>query len=326
MVLPLKSNTPIMPLATRQLKGRLLNTSSTKKVLLVGVIFVAGMIFNLNTIVPAVGDQQFKLDAIVTVAMCGFNANEMVESVRKAGEWKGPIYVITDTPDAENKELCTPVDVRGHHPDFLNQEEFEAYKKGIERLNPSLYSKWHKTQIFQLLPKTINTALFIDADMMARQPLAKSWLPSLAKIIGDPNCDYGAYHERFYTKLPIISQGERKNVGKVFGGMSLQKRKESAPLMKEWSRLMTHAPFLNRDQGKLTQSIEATEPNICWLPSHWLHLHNQADQMDRIWFKLIGEATFLHLASAKKGEWKERSNVQCDFSNLPEKAPTPKDL
>ena len=310
---------------TRQPKGRRLNRTV---LLLVGVIiFVAGIIFNLNTIVPAVGDQQFNLDAIVTVAMCGFNANEMVESVRKAGDWKGPIYVITDTPDAENKELCTPVDVRGHHPDFLNQEDFEAYKKGIKRLNPSLYSKWHKTQIFQLLPKTIHTALFIDADMMAKQPLATSWLPSLAKIIDDPNCDYGAYHERFYTKLPFISKGSKsKNIGKVFGGMSLQKRKESAPLMKEWSRLMTHAPFLNRDQGKLTQSIEATKPNMCWLPSHWWHLHNQADLMDRIWFKLVGEATFFHLASAKKGAWKEMSNTKCDLSNLPENAPTPKVL
>jgi hypothetical protein len=258
--------------------------------------------------------------------MCGFNANEMVESVRKAGEWKGPVYVITDNPDAENKELCTPVDVRGHHPDFLSQEEFEDYKKGITSFNPSLYSKWHKTQIFQLLPKTINTVLFIDADMMAQQPLAKSWLPSLAKIIDDPNCDYGAYHERFYTKLPIISQVSKINVGKVFGGISLQKRKESAPLMKEWSRLMTHAPFMSRDQGKLTQSINGTEAKICWLPSHWWHLHNQADQMDRIWFKLVGEAAFLHLASAKKGEWKEMANAKCDLSNLPEKAPTPKEL
>jgi hypothetical protein len=319
MVLPLKSNhTPIMPL-TRKPQGRL-----NRKILLVGVIFVAGMIFYLNTIVPAVGGQQFKLDAIVTVAMCGFNANEMVESVRKAGEWKGPIYVITDTPDAENKELCTPVDVRGHHPDFLNQEEFEAYKQGIKSQNPSLYSKWHKTQIFRLLPKTINTVLFIDADMMAQQPLAKSWLPSLAKM--DPNCDYGAYHERFYTKLPFISKVNKSNIGNVFGGMSLQKRKESASLMKEWSRRMTHAPFMSRDQGKLTLSIQTTEPNICWLPSHWWHLHNQADQMDRIWFKLVGEATFLHLASAKKGEWKEMSNAKCDLSNLPEMAPTPKDL
>ena len=103
-----------------------------------------------------------------------------------------------------------------------------------------------------------------------------------------------------FIKLPFISKVNRSNVGKVFGGMSLQKRKESATLMKEWSRLMAHAPFLNRDQGKLTESIQATEPNVCWLPSHWWHPHNQADQMDRIWFKLVGEATFLLLPRRRK--------------------------
>jgi hypothetical protein len=271
--------------------------------------------------------QQVKLDAIVTVAMCGFNAHEMVQALRTKGEWKGPIYVITDDPSQEDANLCTPVDVRGNHPTFLTQPEFEVYKRGIQAVNPYVWSKWHKTQIFQLLPETIQSIVFMDADMLAQQPLTKTWLPSLAPLLNDPQCELTLYPERWYSKLPPLfpaqNQKKKSSPGNYNSGMMLHKRKETAPLLKDWSRRMVTPPFYGRDQGKLTVSVESSlNTKICWLPSRWWHLENQADVMDRIWFSTFAKATFLHMASAKTGKWKEMYVKKCDLSNLPDKAPT----
>jgi hypothetical protein len=292
-------------------------------------VYVIGLIFwySQNYSIP-INQQQVKLDAIVTVAMCGFNANEMVQALRTKGEWQGPIYVITDDPSQEDANLCTPVDVRGNHPTFLTQPEFEDYKLGIQASNPYVWSKWHKTQIFQLLPKTIQTIVFMDADMMAKRPLTKTWLPSLAPLLQDSQCELTVYPERWYSKLPPLfptkNQKKKSSPGKYNSGMMLQKRKETAPLLKDWSLRMVKPPFYGRDQGKLTASIESSSLNtkICWLPSRWWHLENQADVTDRIWFSIFAKATFSHMASAKTGKWKERYLQKCDLSNLPDKAPT----
>jgi hypothetical protein len=78
------------------------------------------------------------LDAIVTVAICWFNANEMVQALRIKGDWKGPIYVLTDTPDQEDSNLVNIVDVRNNHPSFLNPQELKLYKGGLEEYNREL--------------------------------------------------------------------------------------------------------------------------------------------------------------------------------------------
>jgi hypothetical protein len=287
---------------------------------------------NANIRILTSHQDEVKLDAIVTVAMCGFYANEMVKALRTKGEWKGPIYVITDEPSQEDANLCTPVDVRGNHPTFFStQEEFESYKQGIQEFNPEIWSKWHKTQLFQLLPdETIQTILFIDADMLAQQPLDKSFLPSLAPMMADPTCELSSYPERWYTTIPVLGKADKKNAGKIGGYMSIQKRKETAPFLNEWSNRLVRPPFTSRDQGKLTLSVEALNTNICGLPSRWWHIQNQADLMDRVWFSIFGKGTFLHLASSKRwsknegASWKEMAAKKCDLSNLPDKVPTKK--
>ena len=278
-----------------------------------------------------------RLDAIVTVAMCGFHAQEMVDALRTAGQWKGPIYVLTDSPEfydsssqqqqsrsSSSSSSFTPVNVRGNHPTFLTHPEFDQYKIGVQRFNPEIYSKWHKTQIFPFIPPQHNNILFLDADMLAQQPLHNGWLSSVAPLIADPTCELILNPERWYTSFPIIGKGNRTLSGNYNSGMMILKRKESQHVLKEWSRLLVSPPYVGRDQGKLTQAIEEdstttkTTTKVCWLPSHWIHVQNQADVVDRIWFRLRGKGTFLHLASAKnKGEWKSRRLQQkCNFTKL----------
>ena len=264
-----------------------------------------------------------KLDAIVTVAMCGFHANDMVKALRNEGKWTNPIYVITDTPEAEDDTLCTPINVKGNHPTFLNQEEYEAYQRGARQFNPEIWSKWHKTQLFQLLPETVNTLLFLDADMLAQKPLSKDWLPEVAPLIADQECDLILNPERWYTKIPILGRHSRNLTGRYNSGMVIQKRTQSHAVNEKWSSLLVHEPFMGRDQGKLTEAIDETETQICFLPNRWNHVQNQADIMDRIWFHkyfIFGanKGTFLHLASSKKGEWKTRLKTSCDLSTFPD--------
>jgi hypothetical protein len=265
------------------------------------------------------GQESYKspVDAIVTVAMCGFHATEMVQALRKEGQWTGPIYVITDKPEAEDPSLCTPIDVKNNHPTFLNEADYYAYRQGARRFNPEIWSKWHKTQLFHLLPDTVHTVLFLDADILAQLPLADDWLPSVTPVIESHDCELILSTERFYTKIPGLSKHDLKNSGAYWSGMIVVKRIESQKVLKEWSELLVREPFMGRDQGKLTDAIETTDTKLCWLPSHWKHVHNQADVMDRVWFNLVGKGTFRHLASSKKGVWKDKLAQKCDHSSFP---------
>jgi hypothetical protein len=268
----------------------------------------------------ALSNDETSLDAIVTVAMCGFNANEMVQTLRTKGEWKGYIYVLTDTPDQENSDLVTIIDVRNNHPTFLNSQEFNLYKGGLEEYNRELWSKWHKTQIFKLLPETVHTVLFMDADMLAQKPLSSGWLQGIELSIHNPQCELTLNPERWYTRLPILSTRHPSLAGKWNSGMVILKREESANVLEEWSNRLVRPPFMGRDQSKLTESIEKLDTKLCFLPSHWKHLHNQADLMDRIWFTIFRKATFLHIASSKHSRpteyaiWKEMYEQKCEYN------------
>ena len=87
------------------------------------------------------------------------------------------------------------------------------------------------------------------------------------------------------------------------------KRTQSRSVLEYWSHLMICEPLEARDQGKLTEAVEFMDTKLCFLPSNWRHVQNQADLLDGIWFQLTGRGTFLHLASAKtRGKWKEEWN------------------
>jgi hypothetical protein len=77
---------------------------------------------------------------------------------------------------------------------------------------------------------------------------------------------------------------------------------------------------VGRDQSKLTESIEKLDTKLRFLPSHWKHLQNQVDLMDRKWFTIFRKATFLHIASLKHSRpteyaiWKEMYEQKCQYN------------
>jgi hypothetical protein len=288
------------------------------------------------------GTSNTQLDAIVTIAMCGFPATEFVQALRGDGQWQGPIYVITDTPEQEDSTLSTQIDVRHHHPTFDKDsppgkglDEFQEYVQGVLEY-PTLWPKWHKTQLLELLPPEHNTILFVDDDMLARKSLSKEWLPSIAPLLASRECELVINPERWYTTWPIIGGcRDAKLCGKYGGGMWIQKRGLTDKLMNEWGNALIRPPFVTqRDQGKLTDAVEATDTKICYFPSHWKHVQNGADLLDRYWFQFksivfragvfgdgengAGAATWFHYASSKgsSDKWKDIKRGVCDLSSL----------
>jgi hypothetical protein len=261
-----------------------------------------------------------QLDAIVTIAMCGFPATEFVQALRNAGQWRGPIYVLTDDPAQEDSSLATILDVRHHHPSFATEQEFQDYKSGILQY-PTLWPKWHKTQLLELLPAEMTTILFVDDDMLARKRLSEHWLPSIAPLLANPDCELVINPERWYTTWPLIGGcKDAKLCGKYGGGMWIQKRVETSKLMKEWGDTLIRPPFVTqRDQGKLTLAVESTSTRVCYFPSHWNHIQNGADLIDRYFFKMVWwDATWFHYASSKGSsvQWKDIQRGVCDLSSL----------
>lgn len=278
-------------------------------------------------------NDQILIDAIVTIGMCGFHATEMVAALRKNGFWSKPIYIITDDPkenQCNERNLCNIIDVRGNHPKFDNEDDFNEYVQGIHTFPVDIYSKWHKTQIFELIPRddNINTVLFMDADLLAQKSLIDNWLPSIQHMLNDRyphenahDCELILYPERWYTTLPIIGDNNPSLTGKFNSGMMILNRESSRNILRRWGDLLVRPPFVGRDQGKLTQAIEEMNTHVCFLPDRWTHIQNEADLLDRLWFKLMGKGTFLHIASAKKKrkkykEWNKRLQKKCNYSDL----------
>eukprot|EP00538_Stauroneis_constricta_P004797 CAMPEP_0119562510 /NCGR_PEP_ID=MMETSP1352-20130426/20679_1 /TAXON_ID=265584 /ORGANISM="Stauroneis constricta, Strain CCMP1120" /LENGTH=445 /DNA_ID=CAMNT_0007610933 /DNA_START=89 /DNA_END=1426 /DNA_ORIENTATION=+ len=309
----------------------------------------AGGVFRLVQRQWATADtEKQQLDAIVTVAMCGYTAQQMVQALRGPGRWTRPIYVITNTPEKEDPNLCTPINVKGNYPHFASQQALDDFKDGANQFNPEIWTKWHKTQIFELLPENVTTVMFMDADILAQRPLmGSSWHDEVVESINNPDCHILLYRDRWYTGLPLLSTKLRHITGRYNGGMWVVNRHSSNKILTEWSNRLIRPPWMmGRDQPKFTESIDAdaaatagvadiseleSSTNLpkwlrksrshydytCQLPNHWDHLHNHADIMDGIWFQWFhSPATFLHLSSRKTGEWDEMATEKCDLSEL----------
>jgi len=249
--------------------------------------------------------------------MCGFTAKHAVRALRQQGRWTKPIFVITDTPDKEDATQCTPVKVT-QHPTFETDAEYRDYVQGIQQFNPEIWTKWHKTQIFELLPGTsIQTILFIDADMLAQHALMETWYDAVVPMMQDPDCHLILYPERWYTKIPLLGTKSRHLTGRYNSGMWIAKRNASASVLREWGSRMVHPPWMGRDQSKLTEAIDAVGATICELPNHWDHVENQADVLDKIWFHSgvlhRANSTFLHMSSHKTGDWKQMLSQKCQY-------------
>jgi hypothetical protein len=248
-------------------------------------------------------------DAIVTLATNDFRATLLSSTLRNVGGWDGPIYVFSDDPDNENSAVVTPIDIREHHPEFLSAHEFQTYKEHHDSNHPHPWMKWHKTQLFDLLPDSVDQVLFLDADIVVQKSLDDFWHDILYSHHhhddDDKNCDLSLYPERWYTNTFLSKYADS---GLYNSGILLAKR-SSLPLLRQWGRLIVTPPFSKRDQPKLTQAIHqaSDDVTICTLNHRTKHVMYEPDLLDRFWRALGRTTTFRHFASFKKVQklWKE---------------------
>lgn len=235
-------------------------------------------------------------DAIVTLATNNFRSTLISNTLRNIGGWNKPIFVFTDDPDSESQNDVTPVDIRQHHPGFLSDAEFRAYKENHDSNQYYPWVKWHKTQLFDMLPDSVEVVLFLDSDIVVQTPLDKFWHQVQPLIRQKSNCDISLYPERWYTNSILSKYSDS---GLWNSGIMLVRR-SAQPLLRKWGRRIVTEPFMKRDQPKLTKVIRETpEVSVCSLPHRMDHVMYQPDIVDRLGRFMGKTTTFRHFASAK---------------------------
>ena len=153
----------------------------------------------------------------------------------------------------------------------------------------------YKTQLFRILPREINTILYVDADVEIHAPLRKLEMDVLQK--GSKKC------AAIYSTERLLVQLEPRVRFKYCSGIAIYFRDQSKTLMEEWNKMILSMNY-EKDQPALRQAISNTKANICSIPSR--HVHYSPDYMfSKIvyWFSRLifnrKENTFVHHTSAK---------------------------
>lgn len=211
------------------------------------------------------------IDAIATLATGTYSAKRLVSTLRSPhrGAWTGPVYVLTDRPWLGRHMNATAIRIR------VTGER--------------MVTKWHKTQLFHLLPSELNTVLYLDADVEVQRTVALFAANSLRLWQTRP-CNASMFEERWYT---------RRRYGAFNSGIALYHRTRSRVLLSRWSELLLSGRY-RRDQLALDKARSDTKAAVCKLPIS--HLNYAADAVSRFVSSLgvfSDRATFRHLTGHK---------------------------
>ena len=248
-----------------------------------------------------VGNEFQVFDAVVTIAQSDFTASRLVSMLIQLGGWKSdrPIFVFTnkkkdfncshewDNYDKKNcEEDITFIYTRNLKPTFATNDAEETWKS-----NKDIRAKWIKTQIFEHIPKEINTILYLDADVEIRAPLAP-FEKNMKNQIRKSNGSCNAY---YFHGLASSTFG---SAFKFNSGISIYFRKKSEQLMKEWAKNIVAMRHI-RDQPSLWEAIKSTNSKICRLPGKYLSFKKGISAQLHAFFFGEPRTTFFHYTSAK---------------------------
>ena len=221
---------------------------------------------------------KFRSYGLVTIATAGYDATYLVDSARKAGQWQGRIFVISDGISVAPQECA------------------------VIRVKPpadSLYAVAFKTQLLDLVSHEqypgIKRLIYLDCDMIVNAPIS-NFLRAFGEWDERSGCDIYMVRERWYTKSDWNS------------GTILIDRETSALMLKKWEVMIqeNHDIILaqnkySKDQWALMQLTD--NYNVCALPGG--HITFVADFWSKNvapFFTKLGltkPATFMHYTSAK---------------------------
>ena len=232
------------------------------------------------------------------------------------GKFYNPIFVLTDKPNSTELDEydVSLVDITQYKPKFETTAALEAWE------NASITKvKWFKTQLFHLIPATvedkartssspkfmqrtrIDNLLFIDADEIINGPLdhfgnsvTQSMLKrsSFKKSPDDVECSAYFFSERFYSSQSVNS------------GTALYFRRDSQTLLSEWSHKILSGKY-ELDQLALDATLQQHDHGdlkVCTFPAR--HNFFTSDFLTSVWNTLsFGRrrrgATFIHPTSYK---------------------------
>ena len=168
---------------------------------------------------------------IVTIATGGYNANDLVKSLRKNGNWDRNIYIYSDP--------CTP-------------QVNNTIALKIPKITTSqLESKIHKTSI--LKNTTEKYILFLDSDIKINRPL-DIFFKKIKKY--NNNCDAYMPHDMWYSKKFIFN-----------AGIILVKRNKSEYFLNKWKNIILSDNYKgNKDQPALKFLIDNNIIKMCLIP------------------------------------------------------------
>lgn len=165
---------------------------------------------------PGQEDPNFPDLAIATIAIQPKYHDwclSMIDSLRKRGNYQGPVYVVTENPQAFEKLDNVQVVV----------VPFTRYR---------LVAKSCKQQLLDWVSE--KNMLFIDADVIIGKPLAEWYKRSLSKLA---------------DKSLVLYTGNMPVPGAYHGGLMLMDRERVRPFFDRWTKLIRTGRYLLDQQS-----------------------------------------------------------------------------
>lgn len=184
----------------------------------------------LLVITGVLGDTLIKNTDIVTLATGGYSAHLLVKSLRRKGQWKSDIYVVSDN-------CTTPIR--------------NTYNIQVSKTSTPLESKVNKMSILKYTTK--DYVLFLDSDIEVVNNL--NYFFSRISV-WDPSCQVYLGHDMWYSNKFTYN-----------GGIILVKRDHSERFLQLWKNTIEAQSYLGqKDQPGLKEIIDNHQVSVCSLP------------------------------------------------------------
>jgi hypothetical protein len=217
------------------------------------------------------------VDAVVMIAASSMAADKMVDmsiaSVRRYGNWRGPIYVLTDRPDcfdASAKEFgVTVVSI----PEMLNILEIKALKMSL----------------FEYLPEDLKGVLYVDVDIVVTRDLDDFLFDSEQKI----NRMRGKFDMAMFLDAAGHYVGFCSGCEKWHSGVIIMRRGQGSGCLAKWKEILLSGKY-----GTDQQSIDEAERQGSCPKMVTLYKKHLLFAKDYLGVALTPGRTFLHMTGA----------------------------
>lgn len=251
-----------------------------------------------------VREEENIINAVVYIAMGKVAKENLVDfsisSVRKIGKWDGDIYILTDSPNCYNSLI----------------EKFKIKTITVPSMKNIIEIKSLKTKLFQYLPESIHSVLYLDADILVAKQIKYFLRDLMLQLLYHTNSLLKINDKALnYTNIAMFPDSKGHYVGFCSGcdkwhtGIIWMRNLPNAPIdnniyndvteqcLNQWNYALNSGSF-QTDQ----RSIDEVEKNghcpymITLLTRHLIFAK------DYIGILLLGKPTFWHLTGAGRPE------------------------